>query len=187
MILKEINFETITSDSYFLYRNFNFFLILFLIYFVIHDPSNVTINLILQFFWTSLLLIILYFFLRKMNREPIFLKITNDKIILRNFIFFKIRELTFVEVIGFSFTNVIHISKHGNKTRYSAYILYLNDNTKKVLIEYNFKNFNKIKSNLTKTGIKFLGAENTNWMGSRHKYKYDKWIHLNHSDKIVRD
>ncbi len=171
---KEIYFETITSDFYFLLRNFNFLLILFIIYYIMHDPSNVTINLILQFFWTSLMLIVLYLFLRKMNCEPSYLKIINDKIILRNFIFFKIRKLKIEQVVGFSSIRVVKISTHHFiKEFHPAYVLYLNDNSKKLLIKYNFKNFDKIKSNLQKAGIKYLGIENVNWKGSKHKYKYD--------------
>ena len=171
---KNILFISSADRSNLIAQWIEFVVLLVLFFFVLKKiilkPSS---NYLLESICVFLLLIIFYFFFRKKNREPSFVLINEDHLITRSFLYFNQQKIKKSEIIGFSIIIRPYYVRR-KKHNYPAYLIYLKDGTKNLIISYNFSNFQEMKSRFKSSGIHFLGKDEPEWLGYGKKYKFDK-------------
>lgn len=171
---KDTSFKSNPNKPNLIAHFFEFgFIIAILIYLIektIYHPNVFVID----FLATLIMFLILYFYLKRKNVEPSFVSISATTITFRSFPFFIKNEIELNNIKGFSLTKKPYFLKHGRiKKLYSSYIIYMNNGSKKLLIDYNFNNFKELNIKLKKSGVKYLGIDEPEWLGPRHKYKFD--------------
>jgi hypothetical protein len=85
-------------------------------------------------------------------------------------------EFKIGEIEGFSIIKTPEYSHVNGRTSVKlrkGYMLYLPNKRKKLLLENNFDLLNCLKSNLEKSGLKFLGVERKEWNGKKEHYNFD--------------
>ena len=129
---------------------------------------------IIESFLILIMLLILFFYLKRKNREPSFITISETQITFRSFLYIIKHKIDLKQINGYSFINKPYYTNKGrSKTLHPSYLIYINDNSKKLIISYNYNNFRELNVKLKKSGIKFLGKDESEWSGPRKKYKFD--------------
>jgi hypothetical protein len=176
MINQSTSYHAETNNSNILAKNIELILFLVIIIFLIFSLASEK-NLTDKLIKFSMLFVVIFFQILhfiKLLKEPTFLSITHENIILRPSFYILKRTISFNDIIGYSqIQRPYFINKGRTKLNYSAYLLYLKNGNKILITEYYFLNFNLLSKNLKKTGVKFLGSEDREWNRFKRKFRYD--------------
>ncbi|GEM_PF-5509998 len=171
---KEILFESDSNKSNLIAHFIEFGFIIAILFYLVKKILFHSSSYIIDIFFILVMLLILFFYLKRKNREPSFVSISETQITFRSFYYFLQKKIELNQIKGYSFIKKpYYVNKGKTKTLYPSYLIYMKDDSKKLLIDYNINNFAELNLNLKKAGIKYLGIDEPEWLGPRKKYKFD--------------
>lgn len=173
---KEFSFKSVSKESNIVAKNLELGFFIVITIFLTNSllSENGRTDIIIKSVILGIVIIFELRFIYKLFKEPTFLEISTDEMILRPSLFVFKRSIPITEIIGYSsIVRPHYVNKGRTKFNYSSYLLYLKNGRKVLLTEYYFLNFNKFNNAFRKSGLKFLGNEGNEWSSLRRKFKYD--------------